>query len=388
MTDVVDALVIGGGIAGGAVAAHLARSGREVILIERKPGPHDKVCGEFISGEAVHYLHGLGIDLAALGAVPIATVNVRTSRAMVGCSLPFPAVSISRRALDEAILLQASVGGADVRCGRTVRSLHRIDERWIAELDDGSSVAAGDAFLATGKHDLRGWKRPSGIQNDLIAFKLHWRIVAAQISALESYVELFLFPGGYAGIELVENGILNLCLVIRSSHFARLGSRWDALLSMLRANFLRLHDVLAGAEACWDRPLAIASIPYGFVQSRGDGPWRLGDQAAVIPSFSGDGIAIALHSAWMAAEYYLSGRSNSEFQSDLARDVTGQVRRATLLSRLLVQPTSQAVAMALAQMAPGLVRQIGRGTRIPRARLLGGLQQVDLRTNTFGARAG
>jgi flavin-dependent dehydrogenase len=159
------------------------------------------------------------------------------------------------------------------------------------------------------------------------------------------------------------------------------------LLSSLRAKFLRLDDLLAGAEACWDRPLAIASIPYGFVQSRGDGPWRLGDQAAVIPSFSGDGIAIALHSARMAADYYLSDRSTSEFQSALARDVIGQVRRATLLSRLLVQPAGQVVAMALAQMAPGLVRQIGRGTRIPRRRLRGGSQHFEPNSSAFGVQA-
>jgi menaquinone-9 beta-reductase len=388
MTDTVHALVIGGGIAGGAVATHLARAGYEVVLIERKAKPHDKVCGEFISGEAVYYLRGLGIDLAALGAVPISSVNVHTPRAAVGCRLPFAAASISRRLLDEGILRQASAGGADLRRGRAVRSLQRLDERWIVELDDGCKIAARDAFLATGKFDLRGWKRPAGHQNDLIGFKLHWRTAAAQMNALGPCVELFLFPGGYAGIEPVENGILNLCLVVRAHHFAQLGSRWEALLSMLRANFSRLHQALAGREACWNRPLAVASNPYGFVQSRGDGPWRLGDQAAVIPSFSGDGIAIALHSARMAADYYLSGRSSSEFQSDLARDVTSQVRRATLLSRLLVQPKGQAVAMAFAQMAPGLVRQIGRGTRIPRRRLRGEIEQIGARANVFQARAG
>lgn len=371
------ALVIGGGIAGGAAAAHLARAGRDVILIERKAGPHDKVCGEFISSEAVRYLRGLDIDLAALGAVPIAAVNIYTPRAATRSALPFSAVSVSRRALDEAILLRASACGVELRRNRAVRSLRRLGEQWIAELDDGSKLAAGEAFLATGKHDLRGWKRPPGRQNDLIAFKLHWRLSAASLSALGPCVELFLFPGGYAGIEPVEYGILNLCLVVQRRHFARLGGSWDRLLSALRADFLPLHQTLAGAEACWDRPLAIASIPYGFVQTHG-GPWRLGDQAAVIPSFTGDGIAIALHSARMAAGYYLARRTAAEFQSDLARDIGSHVRRATLLSRLLVRPTGQALAMALAQTAPGLVRRIARGTRIPHHLLINADQRIEM----------
>jgi flavin-dependent dehydrogenase len=361
------ALVIGGGVAGGAIAAQLACAGRDVILIERKAGAHDKVCGEFVSGEAVRYLRGLGIDLLALGAVPILTVNINTPRRRVGCDLPFPAVSISRRALDEAILSRASICGTAVRRGRGVKLLRRRADRWVAELDGGSKVVAADVFLTTGKHDLREWKRSSGHQNDLIAFKLHWRPAVGQITALGPCVELFLFPGGYAGIEPVENGILNLCLVVRRSRFAQLGGSWEALFSNLRTNFIRLHQLLAGGEACWSRPLAIASIPYGFVQRRGDGTWRLGDQAAVIPSFTGDGIAIALHSAQMAANYYLSGKPARNFQSDLASDVTGQVRRATLLSRILVRSSGQVCAAALAGLAPGSMRHTASLTRIPSA---------------------
>ena len=148
-------------------------------------------------------------------------------------------------------------------------------------------------------------------------------------------------------------------------HFALLDHRWDLLLAALRANVLPLHEQLVGADACWERPLAIASIPYGYVRSRGNGPWCLGDQAAVIPSFSGDGISIALHSARLAAEYYLADKTNYEFQSALSRDVTGQVRRATLLSRMLVHPKGQAVAMAVAQLAPTFVGHIAHRTRIP-----------------------
>jgi flavin-dependent dehydrogenase len=52
----VDHLVIGGGPAGSMVAMRLAEAGREVLLLEKGRTAHDKVCGEFLSREAVQYL--------------------------------------------------------------------------------------------------------------------------------------------------------------------------------------------------------------------------------------------------------------------------------------------------------------------------------------------
>jgi flavin-dependent dehydrogenase len=365
-----DVLVIGGGVAGSAVAAHLARAGRHVVLVERRKAAHDKVCGEFISGEAAHYLRDLDIDLEALGAVRISRVRIYTCQRMVSAELRFPAFSISRRVLDEAILRKASSCGAELHRGHFARSLRPFGRQWIVDLDSSRELSGSEPFLATGKHDLRGWKRPPGIQNDLIAFKMHWRLSVDQVGALTSCVELFIFPGGYAGLSLVENGIANLCLVIRKPYFARLGNVWDALLTSLRAEFWPLFEKLAGAEPRSDRPLAIASIPYGYVQKRTIGPWCIGDQAAVISSFSGDGIAIALHSARLGAEYYLAGKSNSEFQTRLARDVTGQVRRATLISRMLVHRWGQGVMMGAARLAPRLIGDIADLTRIPSHRFV------------------
>ncbi len=365
MAAAVPALVIGGGIAGAALAAHLAQAGRRVLLVERRDGPHDKVCGEFISGEAALYLDDLGVDLAALGAIRMRVVRLAAGQRVATVPLPFPAFSLSRRALDEALLDAASERGAQIRRGCGVRALAWRDGAWAAHLDGGETVAADEVFLATGKHDLRGWKRPPGTQNDLVAFKLHWRLAREEAAGLGAGVELVLFPGGYAGLEPVEGGVANLCLVVRQRQFAALGRRWDALLASLRAASPHLHGRLAGALACAPRPLAIASIPYGHVATVGRGPWLLGDQAAVIPSFSGDGIAIALHSARLAADIHLAGGTADEFQRRLAHDVAGQVRRATLMSRLLVRPAGQVAAAAAARLLPGIVAGIARTTRIP-----------------------
>ena len=69
-------MVAGGGLAGAAAAARLAMAGRRVLLLERTRGPHDKVCGEFLSGEAAAELTALGLPPAGLGAAPIAAVRL------------------------------------------------------------------------------------------------------------------------------------------------------------------------------------------------------------------------------------------------------------------------------------------------------------------------
>jgi flavin-dependent dehydrogenase len=240
--------------------------------------------------------------------------------------------------------------------------LDRHNGAWRAQGENGETLSAVSAFVATGKHDLRHLRRPNGTQSDLIAFKLHWRLAPSQSAALERHVELILFHGGYAGLEPVEDGMANLCLVVRRSDFALVGQTWDALLAAIRSRSAHLNRRLSGATACWPRPLAISSIPYGFVRSAAEDLWYLGDQAAVIPSFSGDGMAIALHSARLAARCYMSGGSAAAYQSQLAHDVRRQVGRATLLSRLAVDPLGQALAAAAIRL-PGVMPMIARATR-------------------------
>ena len=47
-----DAIAAGGGLAGSAFALELARHGASAMIFERMPGPHHKVCGEFLSDRA------------------------------------------------------------------------------------------------------------------------------------------------------------------------------------------------------------------------------------------------------------------------------------------------------------------------------------------------
>jgi 2-polyprenyl-6-methoxyphenol hydroxylase-like FAD-dependent oxidoreductase len=120
-----EVLILGGGVAGCAASIALARKGRSVTLIEREPTPRHKVCGEFLSGEALEDLHALGIDVASLGAVPIDYVRLAAARRAAEAPLPFPAASLTRKALDTALIAEAIAAGVRVERGRSVQALDR-----------------------------------------------------------------------------------------------------------------------------------------------------------------------------------------------------------------------------------------------------------------------
>jgi flavin-dependent dehydrogenase len=137
-------------------------------------------------------------------------------------------------------------------------------------------------------------------------------------------------------LQPVEGGAANLCCLIERGELQRLGGRWEKLLASMLAQSQHLRERLEGAEALLERPLAVSAIPYGMVRERTDGVWCLGDQAAVIPSFTGDGMSIALHTGLLAAEMYLGGATAGSFQRRVHAQLSRQVRLASGLSRGLV----------------------------------------------------
>lgn len=359
-----EALIIGGGPAGAGVAIRLAAAGRQVLLVERQEGPHDKVCGEFLSAEADRRLRKLGVDVRALGAVSIDTVKIYRGTSVVSSPIPFKALSLSRRVVDEALVQRAIRVGAEVRRGVYVRGLRHRAGSWEAQVADASTIQGRQVFLATGKHNLHGRRRPHGRQNDLIGFKQHWRLMENQTADLEACVELHLFEGGYAGLEPIEGGRANLCLVVTKTAFARAGGRWSTLLEELRSTCPALRQRLEGGAPCTERPLAISEIPYGYVRSRAEEVWSLGDQAAVIPSFAGEGVSMALESAYLAADCMLLGQSANQFQHAFADLVRKKISLATTLSQILTTRCGQVLTMTSLSLAPQLLGRVATITRV------------------------
>ncbi len=355
-------VVAGGGLAGAAAATLLARGGERPLLIERSREPHDKICGDFVSTEAQAHLRMLGFDVDTLGGHPIDRVRLVAGTRSAGARLPFTALGLTRRRLDAALLDHAAAAGVEIARGVTAR---RIEDRALAT--SAGDLAPAALLLATGKHDVRGARRDhAGTLDRLIGFKQYYRAPAATLAALDGVIEIVLFDGGYAGMQRVEDGLVNLCLL---ADRRRVDSSGGDVLADVIAREPRLARLLGDATPLLARPLTISGVPYGFVHDGDDTAFRLGDQAGVIPSFTGDGMSVALHSARLAAAAVLAGAGPAAYHAAFRRDCARQIGRATALQRLADGGAGRRLVLAGIGVLPGLLRWAAALTRVPPAAL-------------------
>ncbi|WP_426955992.1 NAD(P)/FAD-dependent oxidoreductase [Muricoccus radiodurans] len=351
-----EVLVVGAGPAGCAAATALARGGRRVILLEREVTPRESVCGEFLGPDAAAALARLGLDLPALGAVPIRSVRVAAGRRNAAAPLPFSAWGLPRRLLDSALQAAAVSSGAVLRHGAAV-SADRAEDRWRVRLRDGAVVTAPALVLATGKHGLRGHPRRHG-RGTATGLKLH-------LPGLETggAVALLPFLGGYAGLQPTVGGA-NLCAALWGDPGPAARGP-DAFLARVAGGSALAARLLAGAQPDWDRPLAVAGVPYGFLHrpEPGDPPglYRVGDQAAVVPSFTGDGMAMALHGGLAAAAAILAGQGADRFHAAWAGRARRPMGWAAVVGGVLRHAPG---LLALGARLPALPALVARRTRV------------------------
>jgi menaquinone-9 beta-reductase len=356
-------VIIGGGPAGTAAAITLARAGHAVTLIERSVDARDKVCGDFLSAEALAMVEGFGVDLSA--ASTISAVRLVHRNRSVTTHLPFAARGLSRRALDAALLERAQAGGATILRGHRVSAVEQ--DRGAILLSCGSlgQIAAKTVFLATGKHEMRGAGR-IGHGTGLVGMKMYYALAGSQLQALRYHVELILLAGGYAGFQIVEADRAVLCVLLPAARLRAVGGRWDRLLDALTDESPHLRTRLAGARGLLDQPLAVAGLPYGYVytSNRRDPPGllRLGDQAVVIASLTGDGVALALGSGSLATRMWLAG-GGAHYHDHLATRLSRQMRVASAIHRLCLNPALQPWVAAICGLWPGAIRLAAAATR-------------------------
>lgn len=361
-------VIIGGGPAGSAAAIALARAGHRPLLLERDAAPREAVCGEFLGPDAAAALARLGLDIGALGAVPLRRLRLGAGRREAALDLPFPAWGLPRRVLDGALREEARAAGAEVVAGVAARGAEPRRGAWEVRLgraeeagrsEGGAVLPARRLLLATGKHPLRGYPRAPALP-PWLGLKLHLCGVA-----LGPEVVLLPFPGGYAGLlPMPSQGGANLCAALCGAP-GEAARDPAALLARVAAGSTLAARLLRDARPAWARPLAVGRVPYGFraVAPGPPGLFRLGDQLSVIPSLTGDGVAMALLSGLAAAEAIVAGHDAPVFHAACLRQCRGPMRWAGLGAWALQRLPGASVAAAAA--LPGIIRTLARRTRMP-----------------------
>jgi len=140
-------LIVGGGIAGLALAAMLARQGREPVVAEKAGAYRDSGYGISLYPFGSAVLHGIGAYPGfAAASVELKTYEVAGRHGRVIRSVDFarltaaygPTYMTDRSTLIE--LLRAAGGGrADLRMGTTVTALREAGSQVEASLSDGST---------------------------------------------------------------------------------------------------------------------------------------------------------------------------------------------------------------------------------------------------------
>ena len=352
-------LILGGGPAGAAGAIALAQEGTRALVIERTRETGDALCGGFLSWRTLAAVERLGIDPDALGAAVVRRVRLFAAGRVVEAPLPAPARGVSRHRLDSLLLARAVAAGAALERGIAARAI----EDGAVRTADGALLASDALFLASGKHDVRGVARPAPGRDPALGLRTRRADSPALARLVGDAVELHLFRGGYAGVVRQEDGSTNICLALRRSRLSAAGTParlLETLAAEAPALGERLGDATAGAIE------AVANVPYGWRARSGEaGLFRLGDQAAVIPSLAGEGMGIALASGMSAARAWQEGggMAAASWQPRFARRASTPLAIAGAVRALAEHPVLAAPLLAPLARA-GMLEMLAHWTRI------------------------
>jgi len=311
--------IVGGGLAGLSLGLALRRAGVAVTVSEVGYYPRHRVCGEFITGLSNDTIARLGLEPHLQDALQHHEVawfmdgkRARTQR------LPSPARALSRHLLD------ARLAQAFADAGGKLLTSTRVAGRTT---DEGCVIATG--------------RRRA--ESPWIGLKIHARNLP-----LLCDLELHLGNEAYVGLTRVEDGYVNVCGLFRRRELVGKGPA--LIISYLQAaNLSVLAGRLGHAEFDAASFCAVAAVGFDRQVPATTAGVMLGDAGAMIPPFTGNGMAMAFQSAECALDPLLDYVRHAQTWSAacaavrVAQQHRFRLRLATadLLHPFFLQPSRQ-----------------------------------------------
>ncbi|MGH9189469.1 MAG: NAD(P)/FAD-dependent oxidoreductase [Acidimicrobiales bacterium] len=370
--------VVGGGPAGAAAAITLARSGCDVVVVDRARFPRDKCCGDGLTVAALRELEALGLRPESVPDwQPVEDVWVRGPGSRPAVRFPLPrgmglfAAVAPRSQLDAALLDVARASGAKVHDGHAMRGAEVSANGDAVDLDvDGvGAVRARFAIGADGawsplRHAF-GAHQP-GYLGDWHAFRQYFSGVSGAAAGLWVWFEPDLLPG-YAWSFPLPGGRANVGFGIQRDGKVPVGDMktiWPDLLSRSKLReVLGASAVPEGRHLAWPIPARVGKLP---LTAGGGRALFVGDAAAATDPMTGEGIAQALLTGRRAAEAVLAaGPDNprsvaARYQADVERELVADHKMSALLSRALGHRKGVRIPLRLAGATGWSRRQFGR----------------------------
>ncbi|MFT6165974.1 MAG: flavin-dependent dehydrogenase [Vicingaceae bacterium] len=296
--EIYDIGIIGGGLAGLALAIESAKAGRKVILFEKETFPYHKVCGEYISNESWNYIKSLGVDLDSMNLPKINQLKISSAEGNeLNQKLNKGGFGISRYMLDHKLANIAKELGVHLLENTKVEGVsvtHQVSIISTSKYTYRVQLAVG----AHGKRSVLDKKlnrafisKAQPESKNYVGIKYH---VKAQLP--DNLIGLHLFKNGYCGISKVEgNDRFCFCYLTLASNLKNSGN-----IKKMEDEILSKNEYLKeylSYERYYEQPLVISQINFARKTPIEDGVFMVGDAAGLIVPLCGNGMSMALKAA-------------------------------------------------------------------------------------------
>ena len=355
---VVDVAIIGAGPAGSTLAALLARHGCSVALIDRDAFPRDKLCGEFLSYDALPIVEQFGIDLSAAPAIKRCRVVSR--RRSYEFDFPQASRGASRLLFDDLLFRHAIAAGAQAQQS-TVTAASR--DRVVTDRGEIVARVVVGAWGRWGRFDQRlgrAFVRDHAHRN--FGFKRHYAGGGGEV------IELYSFDRGYLGVSSIESGQTNICGLVHESRLTGHKGRWESFVDEIRREEPRLDEMYARYQPAQDGFLSSEPVIFRAKSPVEQGIFMIGDASGIIDPLTGNGMAMAMQSAVLVEPFVLQALSGKrddaerEYRRRHRQFFAPRIRWSRRVAFLLSRPALLDAALSI-RPAPAIGRFLMRRTR-------------------------